>query len=77
LTPLPKILDQSAVQQGVRQVLETSFGMKVTGPVTCPSQQPVQIGHQFSCQAEVDGKQRTIPVTVRTADGEYEVAAPE
>lgn len=71
---LSSVLDRWAVQRGVAAVL-TDSGYRV-GAVSCPAGQPVEVGHRFSCTASIDGVQRDVTVTVRTAGGEYAVAAP-
>ncbi|WP_020673493.1 DUF4333 domain-containing protein [Amycolatopsis nigrescens] len=76
LTPVPKILDQSAVQDGVRQVLVQSFQLEEVETVGCPAGQAVEVGHVFDCTASIAGEEKTVTVTVKTAQGEYEVGAP-
>lgn len=71
---LSTVFDEWAVQQGVARVL-TDSGYSV-GAVSCPGGQPVEVGHRFSCRASIDGGQRDVTITVRTAGGEYEISAP-
>ncbi len=66
--------DESAVQRGVARVL-TDSGYSV-GLVLCPAEQPVAVGHRFSCRAGIDGYLRDVTITVRTSGGEYEVGVP-
>jgi hypothetical protein len=68
------VLDQQAVQQGVTTVL--SNGGYDVGQVSCPPDQPVEVGHRFSCRATVDGQQREVTITVLTGAGEYEISVP-
>lgn len=68
------VLEERAVQQGVARVL-TNSGYTV-GHVSCPEDQPVEVGHRFSCRATVDGEHREVPIAVRTPGGEYEVGEP-
>lgn len=67
-------LDELAVQRGVARVL-TDSGYSV-GLVLCPAEQPVAVGHRFSCRAGIDGYLRDVTITVRTSGGEYEVGVP-
>lgn len=71
---LPTQFDDVAVQRGVARVL-TDSGYSV-GRVSCPTGQPVDVGHRFSCRASIDGDQRHVTITVRTSGGEYGVGAP-
>ncbi|MFI6027571.1 DUF4333 domain-containing protein [Amycolatopsis magusensis] len=75
-SPQPKLFDHAAVAEGVRQVLTQNFGVTELGAVLCPPGQPVRSGHTFDCQAQIGGEQRPVPITVKTDEGEYEVAAP-
>lgn len=68
------VFDQQAVQQGVTTVL-TDSGHGVE-QVWCPADQPVEVGHRFSCRATVDGEQREVTIRVLTEGGEYEVGVP-
>ncbi|QFU90614.1 hypothetical protein YIM_27200 [Amycolatopsis sp. YIM 10] len=75
-SPQPKLFDHGAVARGVRQVLTQSFQVTELGPVVCPPAQPVRAGHSFECQAQIGAEQRSVPITVKTDEGEYEVGAP-
>lgn len=75
-SPQPKLFDHGAVAEGVRQVLTQSFQVTELGAVLCPPAQPVRAGHSFECQAQIGAEQRSVPITVKTDEGEYEVGAP-
>ncbi|WP_165436125.1 DUF4333 domain-containing protein [Amycolatopsis suaedae] len=77
LPVVPRELDQAAVEEGVRKVLTESFQLKDVTDVDCPGKQPVRVGHEFTCTASVEGERRSIPVTVKTDEGRYEVGAPK
>jgi hypothetical protein len=34
------------------------------------------VGNSFTCIVTVDSQQRQVPITVKTADGKYEVGQP-
>lgn len=68
------VFDDAAVASGVEQVL-TDQGYAVED-ATCPRGVQVEAGAKFTCQATVDGEPREVAITVRTDDGEYEVASP-
>jgi hypothetical protein len=71
-----KVLDTTAVQNGVKNVLQNDYKINVSN-VTCPSNPEVKVGNVFNCQVTVDGQQKSVQVTVKTADGQYEVAQPK
>jgi hypothetical protein len=75
--PVPKVLDSAAVRDGVRRVLTESFKLTGVQDVSCPPGEPVAVGTSFDCDATVAGKPRTVTITVKTAEGQYEVAAPK
>ncbi|WP_236793020.1 DUF4333 domain-containing protein [Amycolatopsis sp. GM8] len=70
-----KVLDQSAVQDGVKQMLST-YGVTADS-VSCPAKQAVKAGNTFTCTATVGGKQEQISVTVLDTDGNYQVGRPQ
>lgn len=73
------VLDQNAVQNGVKTVLSAGppkgYGQPVSS-VSCPAQQEVKPGATFDCTAVVDGQKKTVTVTVKDSDGNYEVGQP-
>jgi hypothetical protein len=71
-----KVLDTAAVEQGVQRVLQSDYHYSVSG-VTCPSSPQVKVGNVFYCTATIQGQQKQVQVTVKTADGQYEVAQPK
>jgi Domain of unknown function (DUF4333) len=44
--------------------------------VTCGEGVRVEVGATFECQATIDGEQVTVPITVTSEDGGYEVGRP-
>jgi Domain of unknown function (DUF4333) len=70
-----KVLDTASVQNGVKSILQNDYKINV-GSVTCPSNPEVKVGNVFTCQVTVDGQQKSVQVTVKTSDGQYEVAQP-
>lgn len=74
------VLDQSAVQNGVKTVLTDQppkgYGLTVSA-VSCAADQEVAAGRTFDCSATVDGQRKTVTVTVKDADGNYEVGQPK
>jgi hypothetical protein len=70
-----KVLDQTAVQNGVKQMLAT-YGVTADS-VSCPAKQEVKAGNTFTCTATVGGKQQQVTVTVQDAGGDYQVGHPQ
>lgn len=71
-----KVFDASAVQTGVKTVLTSDYKLQGVSDPTCPAQQEVKVGAAFSCTVNIDGKSKTVPITVKTSDGSYEVGRP-
>lgn len=69
-----KVLDQSAVQDGVKQML-SRYGDPADS-VTCPADQEVKAGNVFTCSAVIGGTARQITVTVLDTNGNYQVSRP-
>ena len=70
-----RVLDASAVQSGVQQVLSQDYDLEVQS-VTCPDGQQVVPDATFECTAIVDGDQVSVPIKITSADGNYEVGRP-
>lgn len=77
LSPVPRIFDEAALQDGVRRVLVQAYGLGDVGTVRCPSGQAVQAGISFDCAVQVGGVGKHVTLTVRGADGTYEVSQPK
>ncbi|HEX5401246.1 MAG TPA: DUF4333 domain-containing protein [Pseudonocardiaceae bacterium] len=71
-----KVLDTSTLESGVKGILQNDYKINVS-TVTCPSDPEVKVGNVFTCQATIGGQQKQVQVTVKTADGLYEVAQPQ
>lgn len=67
------VFDAGAVQQGVQRVLEGTYGVQGVESVNCPDGEPVEPSHTFDCRVVVDGRTRTVTVTVTGTEGVYEV----
>ncbi len=71
-----RVFDPAAVQDGVRRVLTSDYRVDGVQSVTCPPDQRVVEGATFECRANIEGSDTPIKITVRSADGRYEVRAP-
>ena len=69
--------DNSAVERGVQSILTENYGIENVTAVSCPAGQEVKTGNTFDCTATIDNQQKTVTVTVKTDDGEYEVGQPK
>jgi hypothetical protein len=69
--------DNTAVQNGVRDILTREYRIQNVTTVTCPSGQEVKAGRTFTCTANVGGTDRRVTITVKTDAGEYEVGRPQ
>ncbi|WP_431923893.1 DUF4333 domain-containing protein [Amycolatopsis tucumanensis] len=70
------VLSQSAVQDGVKQVLIGNYQLTQVGDVQCPADQEVKSGATFDCSAVVNGQGKTVTVTIKDDAANYEVAYP-
>jgi hypothetical protein len=70
-----KVLDQTAVQDGVSNILKNDYKLNVSS-VSCPANESVTVGNSFTCTATIDGQQKQVQITVKTSDGQYQVAQP-
>jgi hypothetical protein len=71
-----RVFDASTLAQGVRKVLESSYGATDVDQVRCPEGEEVRKGHRFDCTVLIGGKSYTVTLTVRDEAGEYEVSTP-
>lgn len=70
------VLDQHAVEAGVRKILTENFELDVTD-VRCPASQEIRPGNTFTCSVTfTSGDTGDAPVTVVDEDGEYTVGSP-
>ncbi len=76
-----KVFDHTKVEMGVAKILTdyppNGYGLTAVSAVSCPADQPVVIGSIFTCTLTVGGLLRAATLTVKDADGKYEVAPPE
>ncbi|WHU49467.1 DUF4333 domain-containing protein [Gordonia sp. L191] len=72
----PRELDQTAAQNGVKQVLTEQYQASDVSDVSCPSGQKVKKGNSFTCTATVGGQKQNVKVTFLDDDGKYQVARP-
>lgn len=70
------VFDAAAVQKGVERTLVDSYRIDGVGSVWCPSDQPVVRGTTFTCEVTVDGRNTSVRITVRNAEGSYAVSRP-
>jgi hypothetical protein len=70
-----KVLDTSSVQDGVKRILQDDYKVSVS-TVSCPSNMDVKVNNVYICKATVSGQTKDVQITIKTSDGQYEVAQP-
>ncbi|MEU5692173.1 DUF4333 domain-containing protein [Actinosynnema sp. NPDC020468] len=71
-----KVFDNAEVQKGVVRILTDDYKISDVESATCPADREVKPNTTFECTAKVAGKDKKVKITVKTADGEYEVGQP-
>ncbi len=71
-----KVLDTSSVQDGVKRILQDDYKISVS-TVSCPSNMDVKVGNSYTCTVTAGGQTKQVQITIKTADGQYEVAQPK
>ncbi|CCH30509.1 DUF4333 domain-containing protein [Actinosynnema sp. NPDC047251] len=71
-----KIFDNTAVQTGIVQILKDDYKISDVEGATCSGENPVEPNRTFTCKVKIGGKDKDVKITVKTADGEYEVGQP-
>ncbi|EWC59114.1 hypothetical protein UO65_5605 [Actinokineospora spheciospongiae] len=71
-----KVFDQNAVQDGVKSILTGKYSVENVESVSCPADQEVKKDARFTCDVTIGGEQKKVNITVRSDEGEYEVAPP-
>ncbi|GAA1986062.1 DUF4333 domain-containing protein [Amycolatopsis minnesotensis] len=77
LTPVPRVFDQAAMQDAVKNVLTQAYRVADVQSVSCPASQEVRPGSKFDCTVKTGDKERKVGITVKDADGHYEVSQPD
>lgn len=75
-TPTPQF-DETALEDGVREVLNDDFALTDVRVVDCPAEVEVTPGLEFECVFRSGGGEVSIPVEVLTEDGQYRVGGPD
>jgi hypothetical protein len=70
------VLDQAAVQDGVREVLRTDYRVANVSSVACPADQEVVPGHSFRCVALISNARADVTVVIQDRNGSYLVSHP-
>ncbi|MDV6013999.1 DUF4333 domain-containing protein [Haloechinothrix sp. LS1_15] len=71
------VFDHEEMETGVQGVLTEQYQIDGVDSVTCPEGQDVTVDHSFECTAVIEGEERSVPITVTSEDGNYEVGMPE
>jgi hypothetical protein len=70
-----RVLDDAAFVQGVAQVLDGDYGLRVDA-VRCPSGVRAAADVRLTCTATLDGREVGVPVRFTDRYGGYEVGRP-
>ncbi|WP_028935879.1 DUF4333 domain-containing protein [Pseudonocardia spinosispora] len=71
-----KVLDQAALQNGVRTILQNDYRLTNVAEVVCPPNQKVLPGRAFECVARINNAPAQVRVLIQTKDGRYTVGRP-
>ncbi|MBP2336966.1 DUF4333 domain-containing protein [Saccharothrix coeruleofusca] len=71
-----KVFDNTAVQNGIVQVLKDDYKIADVESASCTGEHEVKPNTTFDCTVKVGDKDKKVKITVKTADGEYEVGQP-
>ncbi len=71
-----KIFDNTSVQNGIVGILKDDYKIADVESATCTGENPVEPNRTFTCKVKIGGKDKEVKITVKTADGEYEVGQP-
>lgn len=74
--PTVQVLNSASVANGVTKILTENYGDRATN-AECPPDEPVVVGGTFTCMVAVGGQTKHVQVTVKTPDGQFEVAQPQ
>jgi hypothetical protein len=77
LTPVGKVFDRQALQDGVYKVLTEAYQLEDVSGISCPANQPVKPDSTFSCGVTVGTEQKHVEIVVRDDQGQYQVGAPQ
>ena len=70
------VLDQAAVQNGVRDVLRNDYHVANLSSVACPADEEVMPGHSFRCVVTINNARADVTVVVQNRQGSYVVGRP-
>lgn len=71
-----KVFDNAEVQKGVVGILKDDYKISDVESATCPANREVKPNTTFECTVKIGGEEKTVKITVKTEDGEYEVGQP-
>lgn len=71
-----KVLDQAALQNGVRSILQNDYRLTNVAEVVCPPNQKVLPGRDFDCVVRINNAPAQVRVLIQTKDGRYTVGRP-
>ncbi|GAA1193191.1 DUF4333 domain-containing protein [Prauserella alba] len=76
-TETVRFFDVERMNADVRRVVTEDYGLERVREVSCPRNEPVEVGASFTCYVELPGGERTVSITVETEKGRYRIGVPE
>ncbi|MCR3718200.1 MULTISPECIES: DUF4333 domain-containing protein [Prauserella salsuginis group] len=76
-TETVRFFDVNRMNADVRRVVAEDYGLEQVREVSCPRNEPVEVGASFTCYIELAAGERTVTITVQNEQGRYRVGAPE
>lgn len=71
-----RVFDAPVLEEGVHRILTEEYYVAGVDDVRCPANEEVKVGRQFECEVVIEGTRRSVTITVRSEEGEYEVEPP-
>ena len=76
-----RVFDEDKVAAGVEKILTDAppagYGQTDVTNVQCPPNEPVKAGRNFLCTMQIDGRHKSVTITVKDDSGTYEVGVPQ
>lgn len=76
-TETVRFFDVEKMNADVRRVVTEDYGLERVRDVSCPRNEPVEVGASFVCYIQVAGDERKVAITVENEKGRYRVGAPK
>lgn len=68
-----KVFSADAVERGAVQILKDEYKISDVSEAMCPEGQLAVLGTSFICIVSIGGTDKSVKITVKSEDGEFEV----